>query len=72
MAKSNLHSDQFLSLTCEKKLLLVKIELPGGIDPYTLKRGDLLSDIAILLPLRYFFITSGVAMDGLEWAANSN
>ena len=73
MAKSNLRSEQFLSLTCgEKKRYLSKIELLDGVDPYTLKKGDLSNDIAVLPPLRYFFITSGVAKDGPEWAANAN
>ena len=56
MVESTLRSEQFLRLSSEeKKRYLSKIKLLGGIDPYTLKRGDLSSDIAILPPLRYLF-----------------
>ena len=49
MAQSSLHSDKFSKLSGkERNCYLSKIALLSGIDPYTLKRSDLIGDLFYL------------------------
>ena len=55
MAEGSSRSEQSLKLTSEeRKRYLSKIALLSGIDPYTLKMGDLSEDIAVL-PIKSLF-----------------